>query len=261
MGMNYETIQDSSNARVTSLLLWIVFFSRDSTALSLRTEMSIFFTGDNFFQKSQQPQLRLFKQWYYYLSTDTLKPNIYTSRCGQEMSQKWLSVCSGKIKISCWAFLDGYPVRILKISYQDMNQKCKTDQTNHIPFLQDLTPICTQKYNQLLNFQVHTKNYVWFISGWLLDTYRLGLWVGVGQMVLIKTTLSQAFFLKFKIAEKWTFFMSAFAFFAACYSKCSSFGTNQDTDFKPTSNGHKSPISDISIKYQISVALTEFFKF
>ena len=88
------------------------------------------------------------------------------------------------------------------------------------------------------------KSYVWFISGWLLDTYRLGLWVGVGQMVLIKTTMSQAFFLKFKIAEKWTFFMSAFAFFAHFFSKYSYFGTNQDTDFKPTSNGLKSPISD-----------------
>ena len=119
--------------------------------------MSIFFTGDNFFQKSQQSQLRLLKQWYHFLSTDTLKPNMYTSRCRQEMSQKWLSVCSGKIKIYCWAFLDGYPVRILKLSYQDMNQKCKTDQTNHIPFLQDLIPICTQKYSQLLNFQVHKK--------------------------------------------------------------------------------------------------------
>ena len=59
-----------------------------------------------------------------------------------------------------------------------MNQKCKTDQTNNIYFLQDLTQICTQKYNQkcnqLLNFPVHTKNYVWFVSGWLLDPYRLG---------------------------------------------------------------------------------------
>jgi len=42
-----------------------------------------------------------------------------------------------------------------------MNQKCKTDQTNHIHFLPDLTQICTQKYyqkcNQLLNFPVLTK--------------------------------------------------------------------------------------------------------
>ena len=63
--------------------------------------------------------------------------------------------------------LDGHPVKILKLSYQNMNQKCKTVQTNQIHFLQDLTQICTQKYNQkcnqLLNFPVHTKNYVWLI--------------------------------------------------------------------------------------------------
>ena len=72
--------------------------------------------------------------------------------------QKWLYfMCGGKIKNFCWAFLDGHPVKILKILYQDMNQKCKTDRTNHIHFLQDLTQICTQKYNQFLNFPVHTK--------------------------------------------------------------------------------------------------------
>ena len=108
----------------------------------------------------------------------SIEPNLYTSRHRQEMNQKWLFVCSGKIKISCRAFLDGHPVKILKLSHQDMNQKCKTDQTNHIYFLQDLTQICTQKYNQkcsqLLNFPVQTKINIWFISGWLLDKYRLG---------------------------------------------------------------------------------------
>ena len=108
----------------------------------------------------------------------SIEPNLYTSRRRQEMNQKWLFVCSGTIKISCRAFLDGYPLKILEFSHQDMNQKCKTDQTNNVHFLQDLTQICTQKYNQkcnqLLNFQVHTKNKVWFISGWLLDAFRLG---------------------------------------------------------------------------------------
>ena len=106
------------------------------------------------------------------------------------MNQKWLFVSSGKIKISCWAFLDGHPVKILKLSYQDMNQKCKTDQTSHIHFLQDLKQTCTQKYNhkcnQLLNFSVHMKNYIWFISGWLLDAYRLGF---------MKTTKTQSYFI------------------------------------------------------------------
>ena len=106
------------------------------------------------------------------------------------MNQKWHLVCSGKIKIFCRAFLDGHPVKILKLSYQDMNQKCKTDQTNHIHFLQVLTLICTQKYsqkcNQLLNFPVHIKNCVWFISGWILThidwAYR---WK---KIVLLSTT-------------------------------------------------------------------------
>ena len=60
-----------------------------------------------------------------------------------------------------------------------MNQKCKAAQTNQIHFLQDLTQICTQKYNQkcnqLLNFPLHTKSHVWFISGWRPDAYKLGL--------------------------------------------------------------------------------------
>ena len=55
-----------------------------------------------------------------------------------------------------------------------MNQKCKNDQTNQIDFLQYLKQICTQKFNQLLNFPVHTQKYIWFISGCLLDAYRLG---------------------------------------------------------------------------------------
>ena len=108
-----------------------------------------------------------------------VKPNLYASGRHPDVNKTWLFVCSGKIKIYCWAFLDGHPVKILKLSYQDMNKKCKTAQTNQIHFLQDLTQICTQKCNQkcnqLLNFPVHTKNYVWFISGWLLDAYRLGL--------------------------------------------------------------------------------------
>jgi len=58
-----------------------------------------------------------------------------------------------------------HPVQILKLSYQDMNQKCKAAQTDQIHFLQDLTQICTQKYNQLLNFPLDTKSRVWFISG------------------------------------------------------------------------------------------------
>ena len=94
------------------------------------------------------------------------------------MNQTWLFVCSGKIKISCWAFLVGHLVQILKLSYQDMNQKCKAAQTNQIHFLQDLTQIrtqkCNQKCNQLLNFPLHTKSHVWFISGWRPDAYRLG---------------------------------------------------------------------------------------
>ena len=61
-----------------------------------------------------------------------IKPNLYASRRCQEMNQKWLYVCSGKIKIFCWALLDGHPVKILKLSYQDMNLKCKTYQTYHI---------------------------------------------------------------------------------------------------------------------------------
>ena len=116
----------------------------------------------------------------------SLKPNLYASRRCQEMNQRWLFVCCGKIKISCTAFLDGHPVKILKLSYQDMNQKCKTDQTSHIHFFQDLTQTCTQKYNQkwnqLLNFPVHIKNYIWFISGWLLDAYILGFRVFIFKM-------------------------------------------------------------------------------
>ena len=103
------------------------------------------------------------------------RPNLNASRCRQERNQKWLFVCSRKIKISCWAFLDGHPGKILKLSNQDMNQKCKTDQTNQIHFPQDLTKNMHQEIQpemQPLNFPVHTKNYVW--SGWLLDTYRLG---------------------------------------------------------------------------------------
>ena len=106
---------------------------------------------------------------------NSFKPNLYASGRHPDMSETWLFVCSGKIKISYWAFLDGHPVKILKLLYQDMNQKCKTAQTNQIHFLQDLTQICTRKYNQLLNFPVHTKNYVLFISGWRPDAYRLGL--------------------------------------------------------------------------------------
>ena len=97
----------------------------------------------------------------------TEKPNLYASRRLREMTPKWLFVCSEKIKLSCRAFLDGHPVKILKLSYQDMNQKCKTDQTNHIYFLQDLTQICAQKYNQkcnqVLNFPEHTKNNIWIL--------------------------------------------------------------------------------------------------
>ena len=107
-----------------------------------------------------------------------LKPNLYASGRHPDMNQTLLFVCSRKIKISCWAFLDGHPVKILKLSYQDMTQKCKTAQTNQINFLQDLSQICTQKCNQkcnqLSNFPLHTKNYVWFISGWRPDAYRLG---------------------------------------------------------------------------------------
>ena len=108
-----------------------------------------------------------------------LKPNLYTSGCHPDMIQTWLFACSRKIKISCWAFLDGHPVKIMKLSHHDMNQKCKTDQTNHIYFLQDLTQMCTQKYNQkcsqLLNFSLQTKSRFWFISLRCLDAYSLGL--------------------------------------------------------------------------------------
>ena len=66
-----------------------------------------------------------------------------------------------------------------------MNQKCKTDQTNHIYFLHDLTQMCTQKYNQkcsqLLNFPLQTKSHFWFISWRPLDTYRLGFKVRVKE--------------------------------------------------------------------------------
>ena len=63
-----------------------------------------------------------------------IKPNIYVSRRHQEMNQKWHLVCSGKIKNFCRAFLDGHPVKILKLSYQDMNQKCKTNQRQSYSF-------------------------------------------------------------------------------------------------------------------------------
>ena len=116
---------------------------------------------------------------YEFAGMQWLKPNLYASGRHPDMNQTWLFVCSGKIKIYCWAFLDGHPIMILKLSYQDMNQKCKTAQTNQIHLLQDLTQICSQKYNQkcnqLLNFTLHTKNHVWFISGWRPDAYRLGL--------------------------------------------------------------------------------------
>ena len=105
---------------------------------------------------------------------------IYTRQDVVRKSTRSDFVCNRKIKISCWAFLDGHPVKIMKLSYPDLNQKRKTDQTNHIHFFpQDLTQICTQKSNQkckqLLNFLEHTNNSVWFTLGWLLDAYRLGL--------------------------------------------------------------------------------------
>lgn len=90
------------------------------------------------------------------------------------MNQTWLFVCRGKIKNFCWAFLDGPPVQILKLSHQDKNQKCKAAQANQIHFLEDLTQICTQKCNQLLNFPLHTESHVWFISGWRPEAYILG---------------------------------------------------------------------------------------
>ena len=90
---------------------------------------------------------------------------------GQDVTLLWTRhdflYVAGKIKICCWAFLDGHPVQILKLSYQNMNQKCKATQTNQIHFPQDLTQICTRKCNQLLNIRV--------ILGWRPDAYKLGL--------------------------------------------------------------------------------------
>ena len=60
-----------------------------------------------------------------------VKPNLYASGRHPDMNQTWLFVCSRKFKISSWAFLDGHPVKILKLSYQDMNQNCKNVQTSH----------------------------------------------------------------------------------------------------------------------------------
>ena len=100
-------------------------------------------------------KLNVFWRW----RIPTVKLNLYASERHPDMNQTWLFVCGGKNKISCWAFLVGHQVQILKLSYQDMNKKCKAAQTNQIHFLQDLTQICTQKYNQkcnqLLNFPVH----------------------------------------------------------------------------------------------------------
>ena len=46
---------------------------------------------------------------------------------------------------------------MLKLSYHDMNQKYKTDQTTQIYFLQDWTKKYNQKFNQLFNFPLQTQ--------------------------------------------------------------------------------------------------------
>ena len=98
--------------------------------------------------------------------------------------------------ISWWTFASvsgTYPVKFLKLLYHDQN--CKIDQTNLIYFLQDLTQMCTQQYNQncnqLLNFPVQTKNYVWLMSWCLLGMYGLAFhfcsvarWVGSDYLAL-----------------------------------------------------------------------------
>ena len=44
----------------------------------------------------------------------TLKLNLYASWRRHEMNQKWLFVCTGKLKISCWAFPDGHLLQFLE---------------------------------------------------------------------------------------------------------------------------------------------------
>ena len=78
--------------------------------------------------------------------------------------------------------------------------------------------------------------------GYYLSTDTLWV-VAVGQMVWSQQLCKVSHFSeKFKIAEKFAFFMSTETlFFAHFLSKCSHLETKQDIDFKPTSNGHKFP--------------------
>ena len=107
----------------------------------------------------------------------SLKPNLYASWRCHEMNQKWLTA---KFKLSCWPCPDEQLLQFLEPilsrswSFPIMAWTRNVDQTNMICLLQDLTHIftqkynqkCTQKGNQLLNFPVHTKNYVWLTSWW-----------------------------------------------------------------------------------------------
>ena len=63
------------------------------------------------------------------------------------MNQKLLSCVPRTSKFLVEYFLIGILELEAFVSH-DMNQKCKTDQANQIHFLQDLTQICTQKYNE-----------------------------------------------------------------------------------------------------------------